>query len=142
VARFPCFCPHRSRSIIHRDLKSHNLLVTKDFGIKVADFGLTIVHKHAQPVVEETVAAGEGMVATGGMKYGVLGTPQWMAPEVMEGQSYTWKVDVYSFGIVLCELFSRIVPFSGAFSCFCVPAWVGMPCVTPWVLSPRRVSTV
>jgi serine/threonine protein kinase len=36
-----------------------------------------------------------------------------MAPEVMEGQSYTNKVDVYSFGIVLCEIFSRVTPFSG-----------------------------
>lgn len=39
-----------------------------------------------------------------------------MAPEVMEGQSYSGKVDVYAFGIVLCEIFSRIVPFSGEFS--------------------------
>ena len=40
------------------------------------------------------------------------GTPQWMAPEVLEGQRYNGKVDVYSFGVVLCEIFSRILPYS------------------------------
>jgi len=42
---------------------------------------------------------------------GVIGTPEWMAPEVMEGQSYTEKIDVYSFGILLTELVTRQMPF-------------------------------
>jgi serine/threonine protein kinase len=48
-----------------------------------------------------------------GLVVWMAGTPQWMAPEVMEGHCYSNKVDVYSFGIVLCELMSRITPFSG-----------------------------
>ena len=46
------------------------------------------------------------------------GTPQWMAPEVMEGSSYNGKVDVYSYGIVLCEIFSRVLPFSDRYRAF------------------------
>jgi hypothetical protein len=123
-----------ARQIIHRDLKSHNLLVTKDFVIKVADFGLTIARERKATSME---GEQDGSGDSGG-RYGVqgacslswfgrcdgghvrlwvcrcAGTPQWMAPEVMEGQSYSNRIDVYSFGIVLCELLARIVPFSGA----------------------------
>ena len=53
-----------------------------------------------------------------GGHYGVHGTPQWMAPEVMEGSSYNGKVDVYSYGIVLCEIFSRVLPFSDRYRAF------------------------
>jgi len=41
----------------------------------------------------------------------VVGTPRWNAPELLEGDSYTEKVDVYSFGIVMWELIARKLPF-------------------------------
>eukprot|EP00479_Gromia_sphaerica_P001157 TRINITY_DN1131_c0_g1_i1.p1 TRINITY_DN1131_c0_g1~~TRINITY_DN1131_c0_g1_i1.p1 ORF type:complete len:117 (-),score=16.57 TRINITY_DN1131_c0_g1_i1:51-401(-) len=44
--------------------------------------------------------------------YGVIGTPQWMVPEVMEGQKYNQKIDIYGYGIVLTELLSRQIPFN------------------------------
>ena len=47
-----------------------------------------------------------------GGHYGIRGTPQWMAPEVMEGQRYNGKVDVYSYGIMLTEIFTRKMPFA------------------------------
>ncbi len=77
------------QKIIHRDLKSHNVLVTKGFQVKVADFGLTYVGEKQSQADSE---AGN---------FGVIGTPEWMAPEVMEGQAYSEKVDVYSFGLFL-----------------------------------------
>lgn len=76
-------------------MKSHNVLLDKKFSAKVADFGLSYK--------AETYKDTEGEV---------IGTPEWMAPEVMEGKPYDNKVDVYSFGIVLTELFSRRRPFS------------------------------
>jgi len=42
-----------------------------------------------------------------------IGTPAWMAPEILASQNYDEKVDVYSFGIVLWELLTRSAPFDG-----------------------------
>lgn len=81
-----------SYGVIHRDLKSDNLLVA-DKGIKIADFGVARIEVHSEDMTPET------------------GTYRWMAPEMMQNRSYTHKVDVYSFGIVLWELVTGNVPF-------------------------------
>jgi len=83
--------------IIHRDLKSHNLLVDKNWNIKVADFGLS-------RAVEET---GANLTLT------ACGTPCWTAPEVLRSQRYTFFADVYSFGICLWEMVARDDPYCG-----------------------------
>jgi len=81
--------------ILHRDLKSGNLLVTGDWTVKVADFGLSRV------------------VADLNTMTGGLGTYQWMSPEVLGHQRYSYANDAYSFGIVLWETASRALPFAG-----------------------------
>ena len=78
--------------ILHRDLKSHNLLVDNNWNVKVADFGLS----RAQST--NTMSA--------------AGTPQWSAPEVIRQEKYTTKADVYSFGVIVYELISRKVPYA------------------------------
>uniref|UniRef100_A0A6B2L7C1 Protein kinase domain-containing protein n=1 Tax=Arcella intermedia TaxID=1963864 RepID=A0A6B2L7C1_9EUKA len=85
-----------SARIIHRDLKSHNLLVDKAWAIKVADFGLS---RH----LEESFA--KEMTA--------CGTPCWTAPEVIRNEHYDMSADVYSFGVCLWEMMSRSDPFPG-----------------------------
>ncbi|XP_026445515.1 serine/threonine-protein kinase EDR1-like, partial [Papaver somniferum] len=82
--------------IVHRDLKSSNLLVDNNWNLKVADFGLSRL-KHATFLTTEN---GEG-------------TPQWMAPEVIRSEPADVKSDVYSFGVVLWELATRKVPWDG-----------------------------
>jgi len=78
-----------SRNIIHRDLKSKNLLVDHNWRIKVCDFGFArTAQKAARPMT-------------------ICGTGEWMAPEIILGQAYSEKADVFSFGIVLCEIISR-----------------------------------
>eukprot|EP00698_Gefionella_okellyi_P004243 TRINITY_DN1393_c0_g1_i1.p1 TRINITY_DN1393_c0_g1~~TRINITY_DN1393_c0_g1_i1.p1 ORF type:complete len:280 (-),score=58.09 TRINITY_DN1393_c0_g1_i1:34-873(-) len=87
-----------SRHIVHRDLKSLNLLVTPEFRVKVCDFGLSRFQPQAS------------LKMTGGR-----GTVHWMAPEVIQHVSYGAKADVYSMGIILWELCARLVPYEGEF---------------------------
>jgi tRNA A-37 threonylcarbamoyl transferase component Bud32 len=86
---------HKSQPVIvHRDLKSHNLLVGEHWRCKVSDFGLS-----------RMLTAMDTMTS--------CGTPSWTAPEVLRGEKYTEKCDVYSFGIVLWECVTRMTPHEG-----------------------------
>ncbi|RZC56200.1 hypothetical protein C5167_015055 [Papaver somniferum] len=80
--------------VVHRDLKSSNLLVDKNWTMKVGDFGLSRI-KHATYLTTKT---GNG-------------TPQWMAPEVIRNDPSDERSDVYSFGVILWELATRKIPW-------------------------------
>uniref|UniRef100_UPI003AAFCCB1 dual specificity testis-specific protein kinase 2 n=1 Tax=Centroberyx gerrardi TaxID=166262 RepID=UPI003AAFCCB1 len=87
-----------SKGIFHRDLTSKNCLVRWESGVcsaVVGDFGL------AEKIPEYSEAADQEPLA-------VVGSPYWMAPEVLRGEVYNEKVDVFAYGIILCEIIARI----------------------------------
>uniref|UniRef100_A0A8C7ACG2 LIM domain kinase 1 n=1 Tax=Neovison vison TaxID=452646 RepID=A0A8C7ACG2_NEOVI len=90
-----------SMNIIHRDLNSHNCLVRENKNVVVADFGLArlMVEEKTQPADLRSLKKPDRK-----KRYTVVGNPYWMAPEMINGRSYDEKVDVFSFGIVLCEV--------------------------------------
>ncbi|SPQ95686.1 Protein tyrosine and serine/threonine kinase [Plasmodiophora brassicae] len=98
-----------SRQIIHRDLKSQNVLVGGTLTPKVCDFGLSHVRQSLRKTSQEPQNGDGG-------HYGVFGTPEWMAPEIMEGSPYNASVDVYSFGIMMTEFLTRQLPFSDKYT--------------------------
>lgn len=82
--------------IVHRDLKSPNLLVDKNWVVKVCDFGLSRLKHHTFLSSKSTA-----------------GTPEWMAPEVLRNEPSNEKCDVFSFGVILWELATLRMPWSG-----------------------------
>uniref|UniRef100_A0A8C8IKQ8 LIM domain kinase 2 n=1 Tax=Oncorhynchus tshawytscha TaxID=74940 RepID=A0A8C8IKQ8_ONCTS len=88
-----------SMSIIHRDLNSHNCLVKLDNTVVVADFGLSRLMVEEKRVFRRTDRK---------KRYTVVGNPYWMAPEMLNGKRYDEKVDIFSFGIVLCEIIGQV----------------------------------
>uniref|UniRef100_A0A8C8E4G6 non-specific serine/threonine protein kinase n=1 Tax=Oryzias sinensis TaxID=183150 RepID=A0A8C8E4G6_9TELE len=100
-----------SMSIIHRDLNSHNCLVKLDNTVVVADFGLSrlIVEEKAKPSPEKPSNKKRLFRRIDRKKrYTVVGNPYWMAPEMLNGKRYDEKVDVFSYGIVLCEIIGKV----------------------------------
>ncbi|KAK6146238.1 hypothetical protein DH2020_020107 [Rehmannia glutinosa] len=94
IARGMNYLHHFNPPIVHRDLKSSNLLVDKNWTVKVGDFGLSRL-KHETYLTTKT---GKG-------------TPQWMAPEVLRNEPSDEKADVYSYGVILWELFTHKIPW-------------------------------
>uniref|UniRef100_A0A673JI83 dual-specificity kinase n=1 Tax=Sinocyclocheilus rhinocerous TaxID=307959 RepID=A0A673JI83_9TELE len=87
-----------SKGIFHRDLTSKNCLVrweNRQCSAVVGDFGL------AEKIPDHSEEAEKPSLA-------VVGSPYWMAPEVLRGERYNEKVDVFAYGIILCEIIGRI----------------------------------
>ncbi len=85
------------RGIIHRDIKPGNIMVLPDGRVKIMDFGIAHVH-------EPSVKTQTGVL---------LGSPQYMSPEQIAGQTVDYRADIFSLGLVLYEMLTGVKPFQG-----------------------------
>ena len=88
-----------SRSMLHRDLKTANILIASSGLIKVADFGFS---RQYEDTVSNAVAKT------------FCGTPYYLAPELWKGNRYSSRAEVWSLGIILYELFALDRPFNSS----------------------------
>jgi len=94
IAKGMFYLHTRTPPIIHRDIKSLNILVTREWKCTISDFGLTRIKDKA-------------MLST------KCGSPAWTAPEILRGEEYNESADVFSYGIVVWEIISGLPPYQG-----------------------------
>jgi len=82
------------RKIIHRDIKTQNVFMTKGGDIQLGDFGIA---KPLQLTLQKIKS--------------VVGTPYYMSPEICENKEYSFKTDIWSMGVILLEMCLLRPPF-------------------------------
>lgn len=107
--------------IIHRDIKPHNILLTKSGVVKVTDFGL------ARAMTGNTITHHPGS--------SVLGSVHYFSPEQARGGTTDVKTDIYSLGVVMYEMLTGQLPFSGD-----TPVSVALKHLRDQFIEPRKLN--
>ena len=104
-------------SVLHRDLKPENIMVLRRKGedgrpvdvVKVCDFGIAKLMESANESQRNGAAQGRKLTTPGL----VMGTPEYMSPEQARGESYDVRSDLYAVGVILYQLLTQRLPFTG-----------------------------
>lgn len=112
-------CAHKN-NIIHRDIKPQNILVTESGEIKVTDFGIA-KSADSQTIINTT---------------SVIGSAHYLSPEQAKGSYIDFRSDIYSFGIVLYEMATGVLPFEGD-----SPVSVALKHLQENPIPPKNVNT-
>nr|CCA15806.1 protein kinase putative [Albugo laibachii Nc14] len=91
-----CYLHSLQPALIHRDIKSRNVLIDSVKGAKLTDFG-----ESRERTFQHTMTAG-------------VGTARWVAPEIILGEDYSELADIYSFGVLLSELDTHMIPYENS----------------------------
>ena len=95
----------RELRIIHRDLKPDNIMIAKNGTLKLTDFGLSYMG-----MVSRQGAREPGLIQSNSY----VGTPDYIAPEIILNKGHSFPVDLWSLGIILYELLVGVLPFHGS----------------------------
>jgi serine/threonine protein kinase/Flp pilus assembly protein TadD len=106
--------------VVHRDLKPQNIMVDEDGNARIMDFGIA------------RSLRGKGITGAGVM----IGTPEYMSPEQVEGKEVDERTDVYSLGVILFEMVTGHVPFEGD-----TPFTIGVKHKSERPRNPRELNT-
>ncbi len=105
--------------VVHRDLKPQNVMIDKEGNVRIMDFGIA-------RSIEARGITDEGII---------VGTPEYMAPEQVEGKGIDHLSDIYSIGIILYEMVTGKVPFEGH-----TPLSIAMKHMTEKPQEPREIN--
>jgi serine/threonine protein kinase/Flp pilus assembly protein TadD len=106
--------------VVHRDLKSNNIMIDKEGNVRIMDFGIA-----------RSLEA-KGITGAGVM----IGTPEYMSPEQVEGKEVDQRSDIYSLGVILYEMVTGRVPFEGD-----TPFTVGMKHKGEMPQNPKKLNS-
>jgi TolB-like protein/Tfp pilus assembly protein PilF len=120
-------CAHAT-SLVHRDLKPGNVMISPSGEVKLLDFGLSVLLKSGREAMQaETVTK----------VLNVVGTLPYMSPEQLRGDAVDCRADIYAVGVMLYEMATGQRPFDSHLSTGLIEEILHKPLVSPQVINPR-----